>query len=130
MLQGSTARLDSDCDSYSLGGEVVSQQGSPSPLSTPHLAKRKQLNTSKLRPKSVVDTSAEDYSPGNKSLSIFLDMATTVSCLVCCKGPRNSIDIIVSNSAFCFKLTGIFEKSSEPTGWCIQPGSGSPGGHT
>ena len=64
-MQGSTARLDSDCDSYSLGGEGMSQQGSPSPLSTPHLAKRKQLNTSKLRPKSVVDTSAEDYSPGN-----------------------------------------------------------------
>ena len=72
MLQGSTARLDSDCDSYSLGGEGMSQQGSPSPLSTPHLAKRKQLNTSKLRPKSVVDTSAEDYSPGNKSLSFLI----------------------------------------------------------
>jgi hypothetical protein len=47
------------------GGETLSQHSSPSPLSTPQVAKRKSIHDRKLRPKSVVDSAAaEDYAPG------------------------------------------------------------------
>ena len=64
-FQGSSQRLDSqsESDAFSQAGDNYSQKSSPSPISTPHLSKRKSVHDRKLRPKSVVDGS-EDYAPG------------------------------------------------------------------
>ena len=52
------------CQSGGGGSENLSQHSSPSPLSTPQVAKRKSIHDRKLRPKSVVDSASEDYAPG------------------------------------------------------------------
>merc|ERR1712013_733708 len=64
VLKGSSQRLDSqsESDAFSQAGDNYSQKSSPSPISTPHLSKRKSVHDRKLRPKSVVDGS-EDYAP-------------------------------------------------------------------
>jgi hypothetical protein len=60
ILQSSGGRTESGGE-----GDGVSQHSSPSPLSTPHVSKRKSIHDRKLRPKSVVDSSTtEDYAPG------------------------------------------------------------------
>merc|ERR1719483_58254 len=66
VLKGSSQRLDSQSESgdgLSQAGDTYSQKSSPSPLSTPHLTKRKSLHDRKLRPKSVVDNGTADYAP-------------------------------------------------------------------
>ena len=61
LLQSSAVRTESESESLSLGGgDTISP--TPSPLSTPHLTKRKSIHDRKLRPKSVVDL--EDQAPG------------------------------------------------------------------
>eukprot|EP00090_Calanus_glacialis_P000689 TRINITY_DN10463_c0_g1_i2.p1 TRINITY_DN10463_c0_g1~~TRINITY_DN10463_c0_g1_i2.p1 ORF type:complete len:1522 (-),score=274.97 TRINITY_DN10463_c0_g1_i2:738-5303(-) len=64
VLKGSSQRLDSqsESDAFSQAGDNYSQKSSPSPISTPHISKRKSVHDRKLRPKSVVDGS-EDYAP-------------------------------------------------------------------
>ena len=67
-FQGSSQHLDRELLSQGGGGgsDTTSQKSESSPITTPHLSKRKSMHDRKLRPKSVVDNNmtSEDYAPG------------------------------------------------------------------